>query len=89
MVVGALMFLVFGILTIALVAVLFVRAIKLWFYAIFSPLFTFRFVAGDLFKVADKDDSFSIKEFVGLAFVPAVIGLALSFGLIIVGAVHN
>ena len=32
----------------------------------------------------DKNDSFEIKEFIGLAFVPAVVGLALSFGLIIV-----
>lgn len=32
----------------------------------------------------DKNDSFEIKEFIGLAFVPAIVGLALSFGLIIV-----
>ena len=45
-IVGAIMFLVFGLLTLALVAMLLVRAIKLWIYAIFSPLFTFQFVAG-------------------------------------------
>lgn len=41
---GALMFIVFGILVLALVFMLMVRAIKLWFYAIFSPLFTLQFV---------------------------------------------
>jgi hypothetical protein len=45
-IVAAIMFLVFGLLTLALVAMLLVRAIKLWVYAIFSPLFTFQFVAG-------------------------------------------
>lgn len=32
---------------------------------------------------------FDIKEFIGLAFVPAVIGLALSFGLIVVSAIKT
>ena len=45
-VMGMLMFIVFGLLTLALVSMLLVRAIKLWIYAIFSPLFTFQFVAG-------------------------------------------
>lgn len=40
------MFLVFGLLVLALVFMLLVRAIKLWFYAIFSPLFTLSFVMG-------------------------------------------
>lgn len=78
-IIAAIMFVVFGILTIALVFILFVRVIKLWVYAIFSPLFTFRFVAGDLFGKVDSEGTFTIKEFVGLAFVPAAVGLALSF----------
>lgn len=45
-VMGMIMFIVFGLLTLALVSMLLVRAIKLWIYAIFSPLFTFQFVAG-------------------------------------------
>jgi hypothetical protein len=44
--IGMLMFLVFGLLILALGAMLLVRAMKLWIYAIFSPLFTFQFVAG-------------------------------------------
>lgn len=43
--IGVLMFLVFGLLVLALTTILLVRAIKLWMYAIFAPLFTFRFVA--------------------------------------------
>lgn len=72
------MFLVFGILVLALIFMLAMRAIKLWMYAIFSPLFTLHFVVGkDL--LGEKMDDFSLKEFIGLAFVPAVVGLVLSF----------
>lgn len=84
-----LMLLVFGILVIALIFMLMVRAIKLWVYAIFSPLFTLHFVAGKeiMGKMGDGDDTFSIKEFIGLCFVPAIIGLTLSFGLIVLSMV--
>lgn len=85
---GMLMFLVFGLLTLALVAMLLVRAIKLWVYAIFSPLFTFRFVAGSNI-MGWAEDSFTIKEFIGLCFVPAIVGLTLSFGLILINAVSS
>jgi hypothetical protein len=83
------MLLVFGILVIALIFMLMVRAIKLWVYAIFSPLFTLHFVAGKeiMGKMGDGDDTFSIKEFIGLCFVPAIIGLTLSFGLIVLSMV--
>ena len=65
-----------------------VRAIKLWVYAIFAPLFTFRFVAGSN-MMGGGEDTFSIKEFIGLAFVPAIVGLTLSFGLIMISAVQS
>lgn len=45
-IVSTIMFAVFGLLTLALISMLIVRAVKLWMYAVFSPLFTFRFVAG-------------------------------------------
>lgn len=81
--IGAIMFVVYGLLVLALIFMLMIRAIKLWFYAIFSPFMTLKFVLWEsMFK--DKNDSFEIKEFIGLAFVPAIVGLALSFGLIIV-----
>ena len=64
------------------------RVIKLWVYAIFSPLFTLHFVAGkDL--LWEQLDDFSIKEFIGLCFVPAVVGLALSFGLVVITAIMS
>ena len=85
-IVSAIMFWVFGILVLALAAMLLVRAIKLWMYAIFAPLFTFRFVAWSNMLGGD-DDSFSIKEFIWLAFVPAIVWLTLSFGLIMINAV--
>ena len=44
---GSLMFVVFGLLVLALVFMLIMRAIKLWFYAIFSPLMTLKYVIGD------------------------------------------
>lgn len=74
-VIQMLMFLLFAILTIALMAILFVRAFKLWMYAIFSPLFTFKIVLKDTWK----GDDFDINDFIGLAFLPALIGLILSF----------
>lgn len=80
------MMLVFGVLIIALVFILFVRAIKLWMYAIFSPLFSLKFIFRDQWK-DDSAEMFTIKEFVGLAFVPAIIGLALSFGLIVAATI--
>jgi hypothetical protein len=87
-IIAAIMFIIFGLLTMALIAMLLVRAIKLWVYAIFSPLFTFRFVAGwNLMWGADE--SFTIKEFIGLAFVPAIVWLTLSFGLILINAVSS
>ncbi len=89
-IIGALMFLVFGILVLALIFMLLMRAIKLWFYAIFSPLFTIKFVLWEkAFWDADKDGSFNISEFIGLAFVPAVVSLALSFGLIIIAGLMS
>lgn len=86
--VGSIMFLVFWILTLALIFMLMTRAMMLWVYTIFSPFLTLDFVlGGSLLK--NVSDSFSIKEFIGLAFVPAVVGLSLSFGLVIVGAVTS
>ena len=71
---------VFGLLVLALVFMLMMRAIKLWFYAIFSPLMTLKYVIGDgVFGGKENSDSFDLKEFFGLAFVPALVGLSLSF----------
>ncbi len=85
-IIWVLMFIVFGILVLALIFVLMMRAIKLWMYAIFSPLFTVHFVLGkDM--LGEKMWDFNLKEFVWLCFVPAVVWLVLSFGLIIISGV--
>ena len=58
------MFIVYGLLVLALIFMLMMRALKLWFYAIFSPLFTIKYVLGDkAFGEADKDGSMNITEF--------------------------
>lgn len=86
--VGSIMFLVFGVLTLALIFMLMTRAMMLWVYTIFSPFLTLDFVlGGSLLK--GVGDSFSIKEFIGLAFVPAVVWLSLSFWLVIISAVTS
>lgn len=85
----SLMFLVFWLLVISLVFMLMMRAIKLWFYAIFSPLMTLKYVVWDgFFWGKENSDGFEIKEFIGLAFVPALVWLALSFGLVIIATLH-
>jgi hypothetical protein len=67
---------------------LLMRAIKLWFYAIFSPIMTLQYVIGSGIFGKENSDTFDYKEFLGLAFVPAVVGLALSFGLVIIASLH-
>lgn len=89
-IIGAIMFIIYGLLVLALIFVLLMRAMKLWMYAMFSPLFTIKYVLWEkAFWDADKDGSFTITEFIGLAFVPAVISLALSFWLIVIAALQS
>lgn len=85
---GALMLMIFGILVVALTVMLLYRAIMLWMYMVFSPLFTLHFVAGkDL--LWGKLESFDIQQFIWLCFMPAVVGLVLSFGLVIVSTIQS
>lgn len=75
---------VFTVILIALVLVLFTRVIKMWMYAIFSPLFALRYFLSD--KI-DKDNAlakFDFKEFIGLAMVPVVVSAALGFGFMFI-----
>ncbi len=75
---------VFVVILIALVLVLFTRVIKMWMYAIFSPLFALRYFLSD--KI-DKDNAlskFDFKEFIGLAMVPVVVSAALGFGFMFI-----
>lgn len=74
--------LVFMIILIALVLVLFTRVIKMWMYAIFSPLFALRYFLSDKIDKDNEIAKFDFKEFIGLAMVPVVVSGALSFGFL-------
>ncbi|OIP55067.1 hypothetical protein AUK10_00115 [Candidatus Gracilibacteria bacterium CG2_30_37_12] len=81
---GIIFFVIFGILVIAIVYALFSRAMMLWLYAMFSPIFALTFVLGDKAKKLEK---FTIKEFISLAMVPVYVSAALAFGLMFLGLV--
>jgi hypothetical protein len=85
--IAVIMLVVFGILTMALIFMLLFRAVMLWVYTIFSPFMTLDIVMWWMVEKLNKD--FSIKEFIWLAFVPALVWLALSFWLVIIAAVQN
>ena len=86
---GIIFFVVFGVLVIAIVYALFTRAIMLWMYAIFSPLFALNYVMefkSDSFKGIKQ---FSIEKFISLAMVPVYVSAALAFGLMFLSLVMN
>lgn len=88
MLISSILFFAFGLIVIALIAVLFIRVLMMWMYAMFSPLFTFKYVFPDKVKV-DNFELFEIPEFIATAFVPAIVGLILAFGLIVSSAVKT
>jgi hypothetical protein len=79
-------FVIFGILVIAIVYALFSRAIMLWLFAMFSPLFALMYVMGksEKFKALEH---FSVTKFISLAMVPVYVSAALAFGLMFLGLV--
>ena len=83
---GIVFFVVFGILVIAIVYALFSRAIMLWLYAMFSPIFALNYVLGSKNKSLEK---LTVKEFISLAMVPVYVSAALSFGLMFLSLVMN
>lgn len=84
--IGLIMFVVFWVLLVALTSMLFIRAFWLIIYTIVSPLFTLKFVLQDKWKLPD---SVSVSNFLGTAFMPAVVGLVLSLGLVVVAWVRD
>lgn len=84
-IINSIMFLIFGILMLALLSILFVRAFWMWIYAIFSPLFTFNFA---MWWSWWKVDTIDIKDFISTAFAPAIIWFVLWFGIIVIAAVQ-
>lgn len=83
---GIVFFLVFGILVIAIVYALFSRAIMLWLYAMFSPLFALNYVIGSKNKSLEK---LTVTKFISLAMVPVYVSAALAFGLMFLSLVMN
>ena len=84
--VSVIMLVVFGLLTLALIFMLMARAVMLWVYTIFSPFMTLELVMGWLLKKVSDD--FNMKQFVWLAFVPALVWLSLSFWLVVIAAIQ-
>lgn len=84
-------FVMFGILIISIVYALFSRAVMLWMYAIFSPLFALTwFFTGkwwEWFKKLEKH--MTIQKFISLALVPVYVSAALSFWLVFLSATIN
>ena len=75
---------VFTIILIALVLVLFTRVIKMWMYAIFSPLFALKFFLDDKVKQESALGAFKFGDFIALAMVPVVVSAALGFGFMFI-----
>lgn len=71
---------VYLLLMIALMLALFARWVRLWLYAMMSPVFglLYFFWAKEWFWDEQK---FSVKEFIALALVPVYVSAALAFGL--------
>ena len=77
-------FVIFWVLIISIVYALFSRAVMLWMYAIFSPLFALTwFFTGKWWEGFKKlEKHMTIQKFISLALVPVYVSAALSFWLI-------
>lgn len=78
---------VYFVLMMALFIALLVRGVQIWLYIMFSPIFWLQY----FFKKEDAGelDSFNFMEFVKVAFVPALVGAALSFGLVFILVINQ
>lgn len=78
---------VYFVLMMALFIALLVRGVQIWLYIMFSPIFWLQY----FFKKeeAGELDSFNFMEFVKVAFVPALVGAALSFWLVFILVVNE
>jgi hypothetical protein len=72
---------VYLILMVALLLALFARGIRLWIYAMLSPVFGLLYFFGKASEWVGEDQKFSVKEFIALALVPVYVSAALAFGL--------
>lgn len=78
----------FSILIFALCFVLFMRAIRMWFFIAFSPFITFYYVLNSKGEKLSKA-SMDLKSFFGLAFVPIIVSAALSFGFLFISLMNG
>lgn len=90
----------FGILIIALCWVLLARALKLWIYVMFSPLFWLAYFTGNGWGEAFHSEwgggggdtgmtKLGFVPFFKLAMVPVLVSAVLSFGLLFVGVMRS
>lgn len=81
-------FVIFWVLVISIVYALFSRAVMLWLYAIFSPLFALTwFFTGKWWEGFKKlEKHMTIQKFISLALVPVYVSAALSFWLVFLSA---
>lgn len=86
---GAFFYAAFGVICIALVAALFTRAIYMWLYAIFSPLFALEYFFAGKMPGGDAMKAFKFNTFIWLAFVPVIVAAWLSFWLLFISAVQQ
>lgn len=84
-------FVMFWVLVVSIVYALFSRAVMLWLYAIFSPLFALTwFFTGKWWEGLKKlEKHMTIQKFISLALVPVYVSAALSFWLVFLGATIN
>lgn len=76
---------VYLLLMVALLLALFTRWIRLWIYAMLSPVFWLLYFFGKGSEWFGSDSNkFSISEFIALALVPVYVSAALAFGLVFI-----
>lgn len=90
----------FGILIVALCWVLLARALKLWIYVMFSPLFGLAYFSGNGWGEAFHSEGgghggdsgltkLGFVPFLKLAMVPVLVAAVLSFGLLFIGVMRS
>jgi hypothetical protein len=86
---GALIYLIFWLLIVALVFALLARAFELWILTMFSPLLSLSIVLPDSMKGDAFKDHISFSNLITLAMIPVYVSAALSFGILFLGLLMN
>lgn len=75
---------VYAILVIALGLALFVRVLRLWFFALFSPIFWLLYFFKKDWGWEWVVKNFNVKNFISLALVPVYVSAALAFWMVFI-----